>query len=141
MISRTYTNNYDQVRVVMKGISKTTFRTRYRHFEFVVMSFGLTNAPQYSWTYESGISRLPRQIYSCFYRLYFGVHTPKVKRSMRNLAIFFCFLLPSKSPFPRRTDGPPLVSLFFLLFFFSLFSNIHWSEDEGMKTSSYGNRE
>ena len=24
---------------------KTAFRTRYRHYEFLVMSFGLTNAP------------------------------------------------------------------------------------------------
>lgn len=26
-------------------INETTFRTRYGHYEFVVMSFGLTNAP------------------------------------------------------------------------------------------------
>ena len=26
-------------------ISKTDFRTRYEHYEFLVMSFGLTNAP------------------------------------------------------------------------------------------------
>ena len=26
-------------------MSKTAFRTRYGHYEFVVMSFGLTNAP------------------------------------------------------------------------------------------------
>ena len=26
-------------------VHKTAFRTRYGHFEFLVMSFGLTNAP------------------------------------------------------------------------------------------------
>ena len=35
---------YHQVRVREKDISKTAFRTRYGHYEFRVMSFGLTNA-------------------------------------------------------------------------------------------------
>lgn len=36
---------YHQVKVRECDISKTTFQTRYGHLEFVVMSFGLTNAP------------------------------------------------------------------------------------------------
>ncbi|WMV25557.1 hypothetical protein MTR67_018942 [Solanum verrucosum] len=36
---------YHQLRVRGSDIPKTTFRTRYGHYEFVVMSFGLTNAP------------------------------------------------------------------------------------------------
>ena len=38
-------SGYHQVRVREKDIPKTAFRTRYGHFEFRVMSFGLTNAP------------------------------------------------------------------------------------------------
>ena len=36
---------YHQVRIKDEYIHKTTFRTRYRHYEFVVVPFGLTNAP------------------------------------------------------------------------------------------------
>ena len=38
-------SGYHQVRVKEGDIPKTAFRTRYGHYEFVVMPFGVTNAP------------------------------------------------------------------------------------------------
>ena len=38
-------SGYHQLRIREADISKMPFRTRYSHYEFLVMSFGLTNAP------------------------------------------------------------------------------------------------
>ncbi|GJR45043.1 putative reverse transcriptase domain-containing protein [Tanacetum coccineum] len=38
-------SGYHQLRVRNEDIPKTTFRTRYRHYDFQVIPFGLTNAP------------------------------------------------------------------------------------------------
>jgi len=36
---------YHQILVKADDVQKTTFRSRYGHYEYVVMPFGVTNAP------------------------------------------------------------------------------------------------
>jgi hypothetical protein len=38
-------SGYHQVRIKEEDINKTAFRTRYGHYEFTVVSFGLSNGP------------------------------------------------------------------------------------------------
>lgn len=38
-------SGYHQLKVKKEDITKTPFRTRYGHYEFVVMPFNLSNAP------------------------------------------------------------------------------------------------
>jgi len=48
---------YHQIRVRDQDIPKTAFQCNYGHFEFLVMSFGLTNAPT---TFQSCMNHLFR---------------------------------------------------------------------------------
>jgi hypothetical protein len=50
-------SGYHQVRIKEEDINKTTFRTRYGHYEFVVVPFGLTNAPVVFMCLMNGIFR------------------------------------------------------------------------------------
>jgi hypothetical protein len=50
-------SGYHQMRINDENTSKTTFRTRYDHYEFTVVSFGLSNAPVVFMCLMNGVFR------------------------------------------------------------------------------------
>ena len=42
-------SEYHQIRVKVEDIQKTAFKTRYDHYEYQVIPFGVTNAPAILW--------------------------------------------------------------------------------------------
>ena len=51
-------SGYHQFKIRASNIPKTTFRTQYGHYKFLVMSFGLTNAPETFMELMNGVFRL-----------------------------------------------------------------------------------
>jgi hypothetical protein len=57
---------YHQVRIKEEDINKTTFRTRYGHYEFTVVPFGLSNAPYNFYVFDEwSVQGVPGQVCDC----------------------------------------------------------------------------
>ena len=50
-------SGYHQLRILEANIHKATFRTRYGHYKFIVVPFGLTNAPSVFMSLMNGVFR------------------------------------------------------------------------------------
>ena len=60
-------SSYHQLRVKEEGIPKVVFHTRYSHYEFLVMSFGLTNASNF---FIDLMNQIFREYVDCFVVLF-----------------------------------------------------------------------
>ncbi|KAL4016880.1 hypothetical protein IC575_024542 [Cucumis melo] len=64
-------SGYHQLRIKDGDVPKTAFRSRYGHYEFIVMSFGLTNAPK---VFMDLMNRVFREFLDTFVIVFFLGH-------------------------------------------------------------------
>lgn len=60
-------SGYHQLKVKEEYLPKTAFRTRYGHYEFLVMSFELTNVSAAFTDLINSVQTFPRQVCNCLY--------------------------------------------------------------------------
>jgi hypothetical protein len=48
-------SGYHQLRIKEEDIPKTTFKTRFKHYEFIILLFGLKNAPRVFMSLMNGV--------------------------------------------------------------------------------------
>nr|GEX07294.1 hypothetical protein [Tanacetum cinerariifolium] len=93
-------SGYHQLRVHEDDITKIAFRTRYRHFEFIVIPFGLTSAPTTKEEHKEHLGfilklLMKEKLYSKFLKCEFWLReeaprTPSKVRSYLGLAGYYC---------------------------------------------------
>jgi len=64
-------SDYHQIRMWEKDIEKTTFQTHKRTYEFMVMTFGLTNAPSTFWYLMNEVLKPRKFVSILFYDILF----------------------------------------------------------------------
>lgn len=102
-------SGYWQVRMEQQSIAKTAFRTHHGHFEFLVMAFGLTNAPS---TFQALMNEVLQPYLRKFILVFFDdilIYSKTWVEHMQQLRIVFSilqqhqlFLRQSKCSFAQR---------------------------------------
>lgn len=84
-------SGYHQIRMKEEDIHKTTFRCHYGHFEFLIMLFGLTNAPP---TFQSTMNQVFKEQLRRFVFVFFMIYwftTKRGRNTSNTWTLFWAF--------------------------------------------------
>lgn len=87
---------YHQLKIRIDDILKTTFQTKYRHKEFLVMSFGLTNAPTAFMSLMNGIFKSYLDSFMIVFNDDILVYSKSKEEHENHLRIVLCLLKEKK---------------------------------------------
>jgi hypothetical protein len=83
-------SGYHQLKIRVSDIPKIAFITQYGLYEYVVMSFGLTNAPTY---FMYLINKVFMEYLDKFVVVFIDdifIHSPRLKKSTMNIFVWYC---------------------------------------------------
>ena len=87
---------YHQLRIKEDDIPKTAFRTRFGHYEFVVVPFGLTNVPAVFMSLMNGVFRKYLDRFVQFFLDDILIYNKNEREHEEHLQIVFSYLREKK---------------------------------------------
>ena len=109
-------SGYHQLRIKEGDIPKTAFRTRFGHYEFVVVPFGLTNAPAVFMSLMNGIFQKYLDHFVQVFLYDILIYSKNEREHEEHLRLVLSYLRENKFLIYKQIDIKTIIFIEFLTF-------------------------